>query len=455
MKPIDDLRKQFTDEEILWMLQNISKNNEGEEEIKVAAKGGAINEFVDGGENDKDRKKRKWLRGTKKGLYTSQDDPNVQIYNYLEGLDMTAEEFSEKYPGYSSTLQYIPEIKITGKKQSYWDRMMKNIGQKRLNNKINNNNKNKEKTFDEFRQDTEFSNMYDVTDWATKPKETKPKKIKKPTKEQVAAQKLFDEADFSEGTLAINKALNAHGLTTNSFTTENGNTFPIFNSKGEYASPEARTWVDNRFNQNYVKNQQKNNYNDGAVQMVYPEKYVMGPQGGVAGISYRGAKNLLNASTEALAPYLGYEIAGIPYLTAGNALSAYSLGKAGLNTKKYIDSGDYEEAAYAAGKGLLTALPFTRFGNSELYPVLNTLRSGLSFGTSGFDAVVDPSAYNQFNVARKAPKNYIPPNQPLAFSKIVGKLAKIKKQKGGAIEKNMSKSEIKKLIAQGYVIEEI
>jgi hypothetical protein len=43
--------------------------------------------------------------------------------------------------------------------------------------------------------------------------------------------------------------------------------------------------------------------------------------------------------------------------------------------------------------------------------------------------------------------------KPLAFSAAL-RFSKLKKE-GGAIEKNMSKSEIKKLIAQGYVIEEI
>jgi hypothetical protein len=40
MKPIDELRQEFTDEEILWMLQNISKNEEPNEEIDTAKKGG-------------------------------------------------------------------------------------------------------------------------------------------------------------------------------------------------------------------------------------------------------------------------------------------------------------------------------------------------------------------------------------------------------------------------------
>ena len=489
MGPIQDLRKQFTDEEILWMLQNISKNNEGEEEIKVAARGGApnkfeeegiildlspeeieeyrkggyviedisvpslnhmneggaINKFVDGGENDKDKKKRKWLRGTKKGLYVSEDDPNVQRYNYLEGLDMTAEEFSEKYPGYSSTLQYIPEIKITGKKQSYWDRMMKNMGQKKLNNKI------KEKTFDEFRQDTEL-NMHDVFNWAAEPKKSKPKK---PTKKETAAQKVFDEAFrvLTPGEILINQRLKDNGLHANSFKMGAGNrTFPIFDSKGEYASPEAQTYVEKRQNQNYLDRQVKNNYNDGALEGFHPEVYALAP----GGLLNAGAE-VLTGTSEIMAPYLATEIAGISGATAGNALTAYGIGKAGTNATGNIIEGNYWDAAYDAGKGLLTALPLTKFGNASLYPELNNWRSAISFGTSGIDASLAPSLFNDFNAIRKAPNNYVSPisppsSSPSVFSTVVGKL---KKQKGGAIEKNMSKSEIKKLIAQGYVIEEI
>jgi len=73
-----------------------------------------LHKFVDGGENDKDKKKRKWFReGKRKGMYVSQDDPNLKRYDYLEGLNMTAEEFSEKYPNYSSSALYLPEVTVT------------------------------------------------------------------------------------------------------------------------------------------------------------------------------------------------------------------------------------------------------------------------------------------------------------------------------------------------------
>jgi hypothetical protein len=415
--------------------------------------GGALNEFVDGGKNDKDKKKRKWLRGKQKGMYVSEDDPNLQRYDYLEGLDMTAEEFSEKYPGYSSTLQYIPEIKITGKKQSYWDRMMKNIGQKKLNNKIWDR---KEKTFDEFRRDTELSNMHDVVDWATKPEEVKPKKIKKPTKQEVAAQKVFNEAFrvLTPGEIRINQRLKGNGLSVNSFVAESlgGRSFPIFDSKGEYASPEAQTYMEKKQNQEYMDRQFKNNFNDGALQGFHPEVLALAPGGLLT-----ASAEVLTGISEIMAPYLGAEIAGISGATAGNALTAYGIANAGNNATGNIIKGNYWDAAYDAGKGVLTALPLTKWGNASLYPDLNNLRSALSFGTSGIDASFNPNLFNDFNAVRKAPNSYVAPislpsSSPSVFSTVVGKL---KKQKGGAIEKNMSKSEIKKLIAQGYVIEEI
>lgn len=56
MKPINELREDYTDEEILWMLQNISKNKhekEGDEFAPQSTKyGGSLKRFIDGGEED-------------------------------------------------------------------------------------------------------------------------------------------------------------------------------------------------------------------------------------------------------------------------------------------------------------------------------------------------------------------------------------------------------------------
>ena len=41
------------------------------------------------------------------------DDPNFKRYDYLEGLNMTAEEFSEKYPNFSNIALYSPEVTVT------------------------------------------------------------------------------------------------------------------------------------------------------------------------------------------------------------------------------------------------------------------------------------------------------------------------------------------------------
>jgi hypothetical protein len=383
----------------------------------VHAKNGGLNKFVGGGK------------------------PCPEGYEWDEELQACIKAFEE--------------VKVTPEDESWWNRMTRKVGKAILDNSVSTQkNKNKEQTFDEFRRDTELSNMYDVADWATKPKESKPKKIKKPTKQEVAAQKLFDKADFSESTLAINKSLNAHGLTTNSFTTENGNTFPIFNSKGEYASPEARDFMNNKVNKSIQTENQRTNYHDGALEGFHPEVLALGPQG-LLGAS---AELLTGVSAHA-APYLGATI-GVPGLTVGNALTAYGIANSGTKAAGNIIEGEYFDGIYNAGKGILGALPFTKLGNPELYPVLNNWRSALSFGTTGYDTALNPTnTINDVNLIKKAPNDYVspllsPPTGPTVFSKVAGKIGKLKKE-GGAIEKNMSKSEIKKLIAQGYVIEEI
>ena len=169
-----------------------------------------------------------------------------------------------------------------------------------------------------------------------KPKPLVP--VKSSKEKEAAAQKLFDEADFSDTTLAINKALNDNGLTTNSFTTENGNTFPIFNSKGEYASPEAETWVNNRFNQRYVENQQKNNYNDGPLEDFRPENYFIGGMGARAALIPLGETVSAKVGASALGQAIkaGWNTA-LPYtagtLTTGNAVGL-GFGMHGATTMK-------------------------------------------------------------------------------------------------------------------------
>jgi hypothetical protein len=180
--------------------------------------------------------------------------------------------------------------------------------------------------------------------------------------------------------------------------------------------------------------------------------------------------NLTTKASQALAPFLGAEIAGVPGLTAGNALTAYSIGKAGKNATGNIIEGNYGQAGYDAAKGLLTALPLTKFGNPELYPVLNNWRSGLSFGTTGIDASLNPTAFNDFNTIRKAPNDWksplsLPSSAPTVFSKVTDKinqLGKIKKR-GGELNKyeeegmvlDLSPEEIEEYRKGGYVIEDI
>ena len=216
-----------------------------------------------------------------------------------------------------------------------------------------------------------------------KPKPLVP--VKSSKEKEAAAQKLFDEADFSDTTLAINKALNDNGLTTNSFTTENGNTFPIFNSKGEYASPEAETWVNNRFNQRYVENQQKNNYNDGALEGVHPEILAMAPAGSLAaipeGITNFGTSLLGQGLSTAIPLGEAVTAATAGSLTPFNILSSYFGADALVNQFPGAISDAGEGKYYdAADKALWGTLGVTGLGLGKqvFKPVYNSIK-GLSY----------------------------------------------------------------------------
>ena len=482
MKPIKDLREQFTDEEILWMLQNISKNNEEEEEIKVAAKGGALLtkkvtckkcgwewDAADGGNDITTCHK---CGG--KGLIHAQKGGGLNKFKEKEMiLDLSPEEIEEyRKGGYviedisvpslnhmanggqpcqegyawdeelQTCIKAFKEVTVNPEDESWWNRMTRKAGKAILDTKVNKNNKNKEKTFDEFRRDTDLNNMYDVVDWATKPEEVKPKKLKKPTKEEVAAQKLFDEKF---------RKLSPMETLGNTFTTESGRTLPIYNESGQYASPEARLYMEKKQGQEYIDKQVKNNYNDGALEGFHPEVLALAPGGN----ALKAGVEVMSGLSHIAAPYLGATIAGVPGLTLGNALTASSLASGTVGAGMKFADNDISGGLYSLGKGALTALPFTKFGNAELYPVLNNVRSALSFGLSGADLSHDPGTVGAVNTIKKVPHGYKPPllpsSAPTVFSKVAGKL----KKEGGAIEKNMSKLEIKKLIAQGYVIEEI
>ena len=93
MKPIEELRRDFNDEEILWMLQNISKNKpqqEGDENIPQYSKvGGAIstlNKFVGGGtisEQWENITGTPWSQAKKKGLTDGSYTKNIELHKRL------------------------------------------------------------------------------------------------------------------------------------------------------------------------------------------------------------------------------------------------------------------------------------------------------------------------------------------------------------------------------------
>jgi hypothetical protein len=93
MQPINDLRRDFNDEEILWMLQNISKNKpqqEGDENIPQYSKvGGAIstlNKFAGGGtisEQWENITGTPWSQAKKKGLTDGSYTKNIELHKRL------------------------------------------------------------------------------------------------------------------------------------------------------------------------------------------------------------------------------------------------------------------------------------------------------------------------------------------------------------------------------------
>ena len=428
--------------------------------------GGSLNEFAGGGENGKDKKKRKWLRGKQKGMYVSEDDPNLQRYDYLEGLNMTAEEFSEKYPNFSSSALSFPEVKVTPQLskegQKLYDQAYKSV--QNFNFKVagypNYSNNSNDWTGPNSQERADLLGAA-ITEYAFK--NVVVPKIRAIDKAIQNATVVMDNGTGSSNKkLYTSKYLKKVEAEYEKWLKapegddrQVGN--PAYWAPGQLKSAfSVDTYGNGTWTPGYGPRRQPasaaNNYNDGPLEGFHPEVLALGPQG----LLGAGAE-VLTGTSEIMAPYLATEIAGISGATAGNALTAYGIGKAGTNATGNIIEGNYWDAGYDAGKGLLTALPLTKFGNASLYPELNNWRSALSFGTSGIDASLAPSLFNDFNAIRKAPNSYVSPisvpsSSPSVFSTVVGKL---KKQKGGAIEKNMSKSEIKKLIAQGYVIEEI
>ncbi len=98
---------------------------------------------------------------------------------------------------------------------------------------------------------------------------------------------------------------------------------------------------------------------DGPVQMVYPEKYFMGPGAGLVGMGFRGMTKALEYP---LLSAVGSEAA--PWLTGGNILNAY-MGYETLKPEGLIDQsiqgfkeGDNWKAWGNAGMSALNLLPF-------------------------------------------------------------------------------------------------
>jgi len=184
----------------------------------------------------------------------------TSIPQYKNGGGHGCDEGYEWDEELQTCIKAFKEVIVNPEDESWWDRMTRKAGKAILNNKVNKNNKNKKQTFDEFRRDTEFSSMYDLVDWATKPKESTPKKLKKPTKEDVKAQQLFNELfhvltaeDIAQKKLADLASYNAQVDAETARQAANvqpvvpaGSTYPnIFNVNG-FANLDPISEVDSR-----------------------------------------------------------------------------------------------------------------------------------------------------------------------------------------------------------------
>ena len=121
----------------------------------------------------------------------------------------------------------------------------------------------------------------------------------------------------------------------------------------------------------------RNNYNDGPIQMIYPEKYFIGPGAGLAGAGIRGLGRIASAEI----PYLG----GLTIGTAADIYGGIEGTKALVNAIEAQRAGDTEkrnEELFNAGLniGLPAAL---HFGT----PQLSKFLSNVSTAAETVDAV--------------------------------------------------------------------
>jgi hypothetical protein len=127
--------------------------------------------------------------------------------------------------------------------------------------------------------------------------------------------------------------------------------YPGREKSGFDVTPEGAKWTPGSYERRQTI--------DGPVQMVYPEKYVIGPGGGLLGAGWRGLTGLLE--TPVLSAF-GSEAA--PWLTAGNALNAYmgyeTVKPGGLISQSIegFKEGDKLKGWGNAGMSALNLLPF-------------------------------------------------------------------------------------------------
>jgi hypothetical protein len=411
-EPLYNLKEYTKSPEQIKMLFNKlakNKSDKGDEyEPQIAEYGGALSKFVGGGEDDKDRKKRKWFKGKTKGMYTSVDDPNFKRYDYLEGLNMTAEEFSEKYPNYSSSALYFPEVTVTSKLseegQRLYDQAYKSV--QNFNSKVaganwNNNTNgiydgpNIEERGDMFRAgieeavfkqsiapririiDNAIQNATPVMDNGTGSNKQK-LYTSKYLKKVEAEYEKWKNAPQGDDSQPANSAYWSPGKLKSSFSVDangNGTWTPGYGPRRAPASAA-------------------NNYNDGPLQGFHPEVLAMAPAGSMAaaietlgsfgtsllGESLTTALPLGEAITTATAGSLTPLNIAMPYFAADAIVNQFPEAISHANKGEYSDA--TEKAIYGTlgltglglGKGMIS-------GVKNLGKALST-ESGLLSNTS-------------------------------------------------------------------------
>ena len=213
--------------------------------------------------------------------------------------------------------------------------------------------------------------------------------------------------------------------------------------KAQMSPEEKEAWkkadpIGYAMKQDMLKNPGKyNNYNDGAISMVYPEAYVMGPGGGGAGIAKQGinalmegvaginkfaVNDLLSAGVRSTLSPLERTLA--EKATVGNVLGAYGAADAVVNKAPKL-------------VGDISSIATQGYSNDK---ALDALKQAADIGTSfmGYTSLANAKNLNKakdvYSLSKATASNLEDPTNlkdQYSFYRNLGKLSGIKK-KGGS-----------------------